>query len=188
MTEQSSDEQIVSSILKGEKDSYREIIKRYEEKLSRYLHKFISDNDDIEDILQVVFIKAYKNLYGFDINKKFSSWIYRIAHNEAVNHLKRNRKKGRIALDDVEYKLIDEKSDIGGEADRKLLKKDMEKVIGRLDLKYREPIVLFYLEELSYEEISDVLRIPKNTVGTLILRGKKLMKDNLEKINENYGR
>lgn len=188
MTEQSSDEQIVSSILKGEKDSYREIIKRYEEKLSRYLHKFISDNDDIEDILQVVFIKAYKNLYGFDINKKFSSWIYRIAHNEAVNHLKRNRKKGRIALDDVEYKLIDEKSDIGGEADRKLLKKDMEKVIGRLDLKYREPIVLFYLEELSYEEISDVLRIPKNTVGTLILRGKKMMKDNLEKINENYGR
>ena len=188
MTDQPSDEQIVSLVLKGEKDSYREIIRRYEEKLSRYLHKFISDGDDIEDILQIVFIKAYKNLYGFDINKKFSSWIYRITHNEAVNHLKKSRKKGRVALDDVEYKLIDEKSDIGSEADRKLLKKDMEKVIGRLDLKYREPIVLFYIEEMSYEEISDVLRIPKNTVGTLILRGKKIMKDNLEEINKNYGR
>ncbi|MDD4531253.1 MAG: RNA polymerase sigma factor [Candidatus Pacebacteria bacterium] len=188
MTEQSSDEQIVSLILKGEKESYREIIRRYEDKLSRYLHKFISDTDDVEDILQVVFIKAYKNLYGFDISKKFSSWIYRIAHNEAVNHLKRRRNKGRVALDDVEYKLIDEKSDIGTEADRKFLKKDMEGVIGKLDLKYREPIVLFYLEEMSYEEISDVLRIPKNTVGTLILRGKKMIKDNLEEINKNYGR
>lgn len=186
--EQSSDEQIVSLVLKGEKESYREIIRRYEDKLSRYLRKFISDKDDIEDILQIVFIKAYKNLYGFDINKRFSSWIYRIAHNEAVNHLKRNRKKGRVDLDDIEYKLIDEKADIGGEADRNFLKKDVEKVMGKLDVKYREPIVLFYLEEMSYEEISDVLRIPKNTVGTLILRGKKMIKENLEEINKNYGK
>jgi RNA polymerase sigma-70 factor (ECF subfamily) len=185
--EQSSDERIVSLVLTGNKDSYREIIRRYEEKLFRYLHKFINDQDDIEDILQVVFIKAYKNLYGFDIEKKFSSWIYRIAHNEAVNHLKKNGKRGRMSLDDVEYKLIDEKADIKTETDRKFLKKDVERVLGRLDLKYREPIVLFFLEGMSYEEISDVLRIPKNTVGTLILRGKKMIKDNLEEINKKYG-
>lgn len=182
-----TDEQIVSAILNGDKDLYREIIRRYEKKLSHYLLKFLSDRDDMEDILQVVFIKVYKNLYGFDVSKKFSSWIYRIAHNEAVNYLKK-RKNGRISLDDVEYKLIDEKADIKGEADRIFLKEDIEKVLNEMDIKYKEPLVLFYFENMSYDEISDILRIPKNTVGTLIMRGKNSIKSKLSGINERYGK
>ncbi|NCB09344.1 MAG: RNA polymerase sigma factor, partial [Bacteroidia bacterium] len=73
------------------------------------------------------------------------------------------------------------------EADRKFLKEDIERVIGGMDIKYREPIALFYFEGMSYEEISDILRVPKNTVGTLISRGKKLIKDNLEEINKKHG-
>jgi len=185
--EELKDEQIVRSILDGDKEMYREVIRRYEDKLSRYLSKFSNNKDDIEDILQIVFIKVYKNLYGFDINKKFSSWIYRIAHNEAVNHLK--KVKGiRIALDDVEYKLIDEKADIKKETDNMFLKKDIENVISSMNVKYRDPLVLFFFEDMTYEEISDVLRIPKNTVGTLIMRGKKLIKNNLEEINKKHGR
>ena len=68
-----SDEQIIGKVLEDNKDIYIEIIKRYEKKLSHYLHTFISDQDEIEDVIQVVFIKTYKNLYGFDQNKKFSS-------------------------------------------------------------------------------------------------------------------
>ena len=185
--DQLTDEQIVSTILNGEKDLYREIIRRYEKKLSHYLLKFLSDRDDMEDILQVVFIKVYKNLYGFDVDKKFSSWIYRIAHNEAVNHLKK-RRTGRISLDDVEYKLIDEKADIRGEADKMFLKEDIEKVLNEMNIKYKEPLVLFYFENMSYDEISDILRIPKNTVGTLIMRGKKSIKDKLEEINVKHAR
>jgi RNA polymerase sigma-70 factor (ECF subfamily) len=185
--DQLTDEQIVDAILAGDKDLYREIIKRYEKKLSHYLLKFLSDRDDMEDILQVVFIKVYKNLYGFDVSKKFSSWIYRIAHNEAVNYLKK-RKIGRIALDDVEYKLIDEKADIRGEADRMFLKEDVEKVLNEMDIKYKEPIVLFYFEGMSYDEISDILRMPKNTVGTLIMRGKNSIRSKLEEINKKHER
>ena len=185
--DQLTDEQIVSTILNGEKDLYREIIRRYEKKLSHYLLKFLSDRDDMEDILQVVFIKVYKNLYGFDVGKKFSSWIYRIAHNEAVNYLKK-RKIGRISLDDVEYKLIDEKADIRGDADKMFLKEDVEKVLNEMNIKYKEPMVLFYFENMSYDEISDILRIPKNTVGTLIMRGKKSIKDKLEEINIKHAR
>ncbi|MFA5208551.1 MAG: RNA polymerase sigma factor [Candidatus Paceibacterota bacterium] len=185
--DQLTDEQIVSTILNGEKDLYREIIRRYEKKLSHYLLKFLSDRDDMEDILQVVFIKVYKNLYGFDVDKKLSSWIYRIAHNEAVNYLKK-RKTGRISLDDVEYKLIDEKADIRGNADKMFLKEDIEKVLNEMNIKYKEPMVLFYFENMSYDEISDILRIPKNTVGTLIMRGKKSIKDKLEEINIKHAR
>ena len=176
-----SDEQIVEIILDNDKELYREIIRRYQGKLSHFLRKFIYDKDELEDVLQVVFIKAYKNLYGFDIRRKFSSWIYRIAHNEAVNHLKKNSKRG-IFLDDLEYKIIDEKIDICGNIDRKLLKKEIEKNIARLKISYQEPLILFYFEDRSYEEISDILRIPKNTVGTLISRGKKMLKNHLEEI------
>ena len=180
-----SDEQIIGKVLEDNKDIYIEIIKRYEKKLSHYLHKFISDQDEIEDVLQVVFIKTYKNLYGFDQNKKFSSWIYRIAHNEAVNYLKK-KKASKICLDDVEYKLVDEKVDLNSGIDNNFLKKDIEKILGSLKLKYREPLILFFFEGKSYEEISDILRIPKNTVGTLILRGKKLIKEELEEIKKKH--
>jgi len=180
-----SDEQIVDKVLKENKEIYIEIIKRYERKLSHYLRKFISDQDEIEDVLQVVFIKAYKNLYGFDQNKRFSSWVYRIAHNEAVNYLK--KKKGiKICLDDIEYKLVDEKVDLNNGIDHHFLKKDVEKIISNLKDKYKEPLVLFFFEGKSYEEISDILRVPKNTVGTLILRGKKLIKDSLEEIKQKH--
>jgi RNA polymerase sigma-70 factor (ECF subfamily) len=185
--EELTDEQVVEAILKGDKELYREIIKRYEKKLSHYLLKFLSDRDDIEDTLQVIFIKVYKNLYGFDVGKKFSSWIYRIAHNEAVNHLKK-RRAGRISLDDVEYKLIDEKADIRSQADRMFLKEDVEKVLNEMNIKYKEPLVLFYFENMSYDEISDILRIPKNTVGTLIMRGKNSIKSQLEEINKKHAR
>jgi RNA polymerase sigma-70 factor (ECF subfamily) len=184
---QLTDEQIVAAILNGDKDLYRNIIKRYEKKLLRYLRKFLSDPNDIEDILQVVFMKVYKNLYGFGPGKKFSSWIYRIAHNEAVNYLKKS-KSGRISLEDLEYRLVDENVDIMKEVDRNFLKDAVGKVLNTIDIKYKEPIVLFYFESMSYDEISDILRIPKNTVGTLIMRGKNLIRSKLEEINKNHER
>jgi RNA polymerase sigma-70 factor (ECF subfamily) len=173
-----SDEKLVELTRENNQELYGEIIERYEAKLQRYLRKFIFNPDELDDVLQCVFIKAYKNLFGFDINKKFSPWIYRIAHNEAINHLKKNSKE-RISLDEVEYKIVDEKMDIGVHIDEALLKEKIENYLSRIKLKYREPLILFYFEQKSYEEISDILRIPKSTVGTLISRGKKLLKDNL---------
>ena len=173
-----TDEEIIQEIVSKNPETFVEIIRRYREKLSHYLRKFINNNDEIEDVLQIVFIKTYRNLNGFDPKRKFSSWIYRITHNEAINHLKKN-KRVKICLDDVEYKIIDENINISESIDRKILKSEIEKAISCLNIKYKEPIILFYFEEKSYEEISDILKIPKSTVGTLILRGKKHMKDNL---------
>ena len=175
-----TDEQLVVIILDKDQELYSEIIKRYQTKLSHYLRKFIYNPDELEDVLQVVFIKAYRNLYSFNVNKKFSSWIYRISHNEAINHLKKYAKE-RISLDDVEYKLIDEKIDLDEQVDRNLLKTEVEQLLSTLKIKYREPLILYFFEQKSYQEISDILHIPTSTVGTLILRGKKILKDNLTK-------
>jgi RNA polymerase sigma-70 factor (ECF subfamily) len=91
-------------------------------------------------------------------------------------------------LEDVEYKILDESINIGESIDNKILRKEIEQVISSLSPKYKEPLILFYFEDKSYEEISDILRIPKSTVGTLILRGKKLIKDNLIDLTKKYER
>ena len=174
-----SDEQIIEVVRIENKGLYSEIIKRYQNRLSHYLRKFVYNPDELEDVLQVVFIKTYKNLFSFNTNKKFSSWIYKIAHNEAINHIKKNSTNHQISLDKVEYQIIDKSVNLDDDFDKILLKKQIENSLNLLKLKYQEPLILFYLEQKSYEEISDILRIPKNTVGTLISRGRKILKKNL---------
>ena len=180
-----SDEELIVKIREKDPELYAEIIQRYQNKLSHYLRKFIKDFDEIEDVLQDVFIKAYKNLYGFNPDKRFSSWIYRIAHNEAINHIKKYYNRGRISFDELEYEIIGEKMDLAERIDLKIDREKIGLAFNDLKLKYKEVILLYYFEDRSYEEISDILRMPVSTVGTYISRGKKQLKEILLK---KYGR
>jgi len=173
-----SDEEIVRIVREKNKELYAEIIKRYRLKLSHYLKKFTKNNDELDDVMQAVFLKTYQNLYGFDIDKKFSSWIYRIAHNEAINNIKKN--KNIINLEFIEYKILDQKAGIFSKIEKKCIKEVVNEALLKLKNKYRDPLILFYLEDKTYEEISDILRINKNTVGILIMRGKKQLKEYLK--------
>jgi RNA polymerase sigma-70 factor (ECF subfamily) len=176
-----TDEQLILEIRENNKELYSEVIRRYQVKLSHYLKKFFRNQDELEDVLQEVFIKVYRNLYGFDIEKKFSSWIYRITHNEAVNHLKKNYKKN-ISLDEQEWEIVDEKFDLNDQIDNKQLREKVTGALMALKEKYREPLILYYFEQKSYEEISDILRLPRSTVGVLIMRGKEKLKDSFKNL------
>jgi len=178
-----SDEQVVIQVRDQNKELYTEIIRRYQGKLSHYLRKFIHDNDELEDVLQAVFIKTYENLFGFDIKRRFSSWIYRIAHNEAINHIKKHSRIS-VSVDEVESILMDEKVNLQQGIDQELLREEVEIALSEMKDKYREVLILYFFEQKSYEEMSEILRVPVNTVGTLIARGKK----NLKVIIEKYGR
>ncbi len=173
-----TDEELIVVIREKDKEKYGEIIRRYQVKLSHYLRKFIKDHDELEDVLQEVFIKTYKNLFAFDAEKKFSSWIYRIAHNEALNHIKKNR--GTVSLDEHEMDIIDEKIDIKGKIDLGIAKIKIEEALSKMKEKYREPLILYFFEQKSYEEISDIMHLPRSTVGVLIMRAKDILKENLE--------
>ncbi len=175
-----TDEQLVSVIRESDKELYGEIIRRYQEKLSHYLRKFIRNPDELEDVLQEVFIKAYKNLYGFNIDKKFSPWIYRIAHNEAINSIKKLSNQ-HLSLDEQEWEIVDKKMDILEKVSSKMEREAVEKQLFVLKNKYREPLILYFFEQKTYEEISDILHMPVNTIGTLISRGKKRLRDKLDK-------
>ncbi len=171
-----TDEELVVIVREKDKERYDEIIRRYQLKLSHYLHKFIKNPDELEDVLQEIFIKTYRNLNAFDSDKKFSSWIYRIAHNEALNHLKKYRRQ-IISLDEHEMDVVDKKMDIKDKIDASISKIKIENALSQLNEKYREPLILYFFEQKSYEEISDILRIPRGTVGILIMRGKEKLKE-----------
>jgi RNA polymerase sigma-70 factor, ECF subfamily len=184
-----TDNELVVIIREKDQERYGEIIERYQGKLFSYIYRLIGNRDEAQDLLQDVFIKTFRNLNSFDVDRKFSSWIYRIAHNEAVNHIKRKSLKRFISWEDivsVKDKLITSSVEDG--ADEAWLKKEMQKevsdAVDKLPLKYKQVLILRYFSDKSYEEISEILGRPVNTVGTLINRAKSKLKVGLKDINK----
>jgi RNA polymerase sigma-70 factor, ECF subfamily len=172
-----SDEELVRSIVNGAHEHYRELVERYQSKLLRYTTYLIRNETIAEDAVQEAFIKAYRNLNSFNTKKKFSSWIYRIAHNEAMNAI--NAHKREIQVDKFEdwEDIPSDNPTLDKDLDRKLLKISLGKCLIGLKPKYRDPLTLHYLENKSYEEISEILHIPVSTAGVRLSRAKKLLKN-----------
>jgi len=170
--EKLTDEELAALAIKDEA-AFKLIISRYKDRLFYYLKRLtLLHNDDLDDILQQVFIKIYYNLNGFDLTLKFSSWVYRIAHNEAMSYYRKNHRVEN--LDKIV--LIDDLSDLATDLDRQLESSLVAKTLADLDPKYREVLTLKYFSEKNYQEISDILAKPAGTVATLINRAKKQFK------------
>ncbi len=172
-----ADEEIVKRVQSGDAERFGVLVERYEPRLHRYAKKILLDGDEADDAVQESLIKAYVNIQSFDATRKFSSWVYRITHNECMNEIKRKRGKVTIALPDFDVLLphlvADETST--DEVDRKQMRQELDGFLGTLDPKYREPLVLYYFEELEYQEIADVLEIPVSTVGVRLRRGREAL-------------
>ncbi|MFA6918784.1 MAG: RNA polymerase sigma factor [Patescibacteria group bacterium] len=173
-----SDEELVAKTL-TDQNYYYCLVERYEISLKRYIRR-ISDIPEMEaeDVLQDVFLSAYLNLNDFDRSLKFSSWLYRIAHNETISNFRKRRARHldqQISLDES-FDLIGSPS-IESELDIKISGEQMHKVFQQMKEKYREVLVLKFFEEKSYEEISDILQKPMGTIATLVSRAKKQFKD-----------
>jgi len=173
-----TDEKVVELVRKESKEYFAEIMGRYQTKLLRYAGNLLGDEHKAQDAVQIAFIKAYSNLNGFNVNKKFSSWIYRIVHNEAINMIVKDKKQIPLG-EDVD---LDSGVDIEDDLIKKQIVEHTQSCLGKLPGIYSEPLILYYLEEKKYEEISDILRLPVGTVGTRINRAKKLMKRICQKV------
>lgn len=167
-----SDEEIVVKVRSNDQELYSVIIERYQYKLMRYATHLVHDEDIALDIVQNSFIKAFINLNSFDIEKKFSSWIYRIVHNEAMNNIKKYKKEIKMP----EGFDFQSDEDITKDFEQKENIAKVEKCLEKIPVLYSEPLSLYYLDEKTYEEISDILRIPMGTVATRISRAKIAMK------------
>jgi RNA polymerase sigma-70 factor (ECF subfamily) len=162
--------------------SYRYLIERYHPKLFRYVVRLARlPKEDAEDILQEVFVKAYVNLNDYDLNLKFSSWIYRIAHNETVSFLRRAASRPKAAYFDPEFEAEEDRLkadiDLAEEADQRFRAEKIRAALATIDRKYQTVLILKYLEDKSYEEMSDILKKPPGTIATLLNRAKKKLKE-----------
>ncbi|MEK9173926.1 MAG: RNA polymerase sigma factor [Patescibacteria group bacterium] len=161
------------------------LMERYEQPLRRYLMRLTGwGSEEVSDILQEAFIKVYRHLNDYDDNLKFSTWMYRITHNQAIDIIRSSQTKPfltQVSLEEVANFIPTNKDP---ESDF-MQKDDFEKVrraILDLPVLYREILILRFLEEKSYEEIVDIVKKPKGTIATLIRRGRAML---LEKLNSN---
>jgi len=178
-----TDEQIVILTLKNQ-DYYLCLMKRYEAKLLNYILKISNiSREDGEDILQEVFIKAYQNLNDFDLNFTFSNWIYSIAHNITISAFRKKKVRPQtISWEDKDLNNILESTlNVENTSLRKLTYQHILKKINQLPLKYKDVLILKFMEGKDYQEISDILHKPMGTIATLINRAKKSLKQGLEK-------
>ncbi|MFC1622134.1 RNA polymerase sigma factor [Patescibacteria group bacterium] len=172
------DEKLVEKAIDGDVKAFSEIISRYEEKLQKYVVRLIQNTELAEDVVQDTFLKVYRNLRGFDQKRKFSSWIYRIAHNEAVNKIKKETKIKKFSLDELFVKSPD---DVEKDYEKKELGREVRSCVNELDYKYKDVVVLYYLEDKSYEEICEILNLPLGTVSIRLSRARKLLKEICQK-------
>ena len=183
MPPEMTDEQIVRRAL-VEKEEFGLLISRYEGKLARYLSRLgLATKEDREDVLQNAFLKAYRNLNSFDPELSFSSWMYRIAHNEAMSWFRAKSARPTVSLGEDGEKLLteikDEQADTSVVADTRLASAELARALATLSPRYRDVLALRFFEERSYTEMSDILELPVGTVSTLIHRAKRALKDAL---------
>ncbi len=165
-----TDEKIVERVIAGDTEAYGQIMHRYETKLLRYVTYLIHDKVAAQDVVQNTFIKTYQHLRRFNRSYKFSSWIYRIAHNEAMNAIKQQRHHSDADI--TEQPDDSYSTNLESAIDAGIAKAHLHGCLGKLEPKYREVLQLVYLERMKYEEASDVLHIPTSTVGVWLSRAK----------------
>ena len=172
-----TDEAAARAVQLGDTAAFGTLMERYGPKMSRYARRFLFGYEDAEDQVQEVFLRAYANIRSFDPERKFSSWLYRIAHNEFINAI---RKRGREPVSFLDpdtifpHPVAKERAD--GEAEAHETRALLDRGLSKLDPKYREPLVLFHYEEMDYREIAEILRIPVATVGVRLNRGRAALK------------
>lgn len=181
-----SDAEVARLVQAGDKEKFGILMERYEQKLLRYGKKFLLEKDNIEDVIQEVFIKTYQSIQSYDANQPFSPWIYRIAHNTFINYVKK-RQRGPLYLFDFDTLIAHPVAEPDRTSEEKEMKVVVEKGLTQLSPAYREIMVLYYLEGLGYKEIAEILQIPIGTVGIRLKRAKEALKKVYDNLGIEYG-
>jgi len=177
---QSLDDHQLVRLSLDDSNYYYCLMSRYEKQLAAYVHHltFLSQSD-IDDIIQNSFVKAYQNLNDFDFDFKFSSWIYRIVHNQSVNFLKKSKKTQTLNIDDDYSEITNwlvSDTDIEKQTQDSQFQDHIRSILAKLKPEYQQVLVLKFLQDKDYKEISHILQKPMGTVATLINRAKKQFK------------
>ena len=185
--EQLDDRALVARILEGDRDRFTELVKRYEKRVINYVYRITHRYEDAHDLTQEIFVKVFLALDRYDPKYQFSTWLFRIAQNSAIDAL---RKKSIAEVSLTRPPSVDENSkerefpDDGISPYRALKNKQLstaiDTAVARLPPDYRELIQLRHYAELSYEEIASMKKLPLGTVKNKLFRARNLLKDELD--------
>ncbi|AJD89517.1 RNA polymerase sigma factor SigW [Jeotgalibacillus malaysiensis] len=179
----------IQQVRKGDQDAFGEIVELFKDRVYHVCFRMLGNRHEAEDIAQEAFIRAYTNIHTFDIDRKFSTWLFRIATNLCIDRIR--KKKPDYYLDAevsgtdglTMYSQVETDGPLPEEEVESMeLQESIQKEISRLPDKYRSVIVLKYIEELSLKEISEILELPIGTVKTRIHRGREALRKQLRSI------
>ena len=186
-----SDQQVVVFAQEGREDAYRELIKRYERPVFSLIYRMVRDNETAEDLSQETFIKVLNNIDRYRPEFKFSSWLFKIANNITIDHLRR-RQLDTISIEGAPDAVTGERIRAtavtvasGGESpleelESKEIGASIEEAIAKLRPEYRACIILRHVEDYSYDEIAEIVKLPLGTVKTYIHRARQELREHLE--------
>ena len=170
-----SDYELVQDCVQGNPHAFEELLERYKNLVYSVVLRMVNDLDDANDLAQEVFIKTYKNLNRYSPEFKFSTWIIKIATNTVID-FRRKKKPESIDIDEMVYEPADEVTPETNYVQNEG-KRALAAAIEKLPDMYKVPIVLYHIEDMSYQEISDILEISLSKVKNRIFRGRKMLKD-----------
>ena len=176
------DGELVQTAVAGREASFEELVRRYQRPIAAYVYRMVGDYDAALDLTQEVFIKVYNSLARYRSEFKFSTWIYKIAHNAAIDHLRRHAVReqtltGSVEGERREVAIESRRLTPEQESERKERRSEIESVVQLLQASYHELIILRHSHDLSYDEIAEVTGLPLGTVKNRLFRARETMRD-----------
>ncbi len=177
-----TDGELIEKAIGGREDGFEELVRRYQRPITGYVYRMLNNYDASLDVTQEVFIKVYNSLAKYSSEYKFSTWLYRIAHNAAIDYMRRNsvyQQSLEVENADDSYQLQIESSQPSPEQERERSewRAEIEMVVKCLPTVYRELILLRHTQDLSYDEIAEVTNLPLGTVKNRLFRAREMMRD-----------
>ncbi|HUU45869.1 MAG TPA: sigma-70 family RNA polymerase sigma factor [Acidobacteriota bacterium] len=184
-----SDERLIRDALAGDQQAYKELLGRHRQSIYHVIFKIVRNAEEAADLVQETFMKAFGSLASYRFEYRFSTWLYKIAANNAIDHLRKKRIEA-LSLDkpvqtsdgEVAMEIPDWSHNPEEDFYRKRRAVTVQEAIDSLPPKYREVIVLRHRQDRSYEEIAEQLHIPVGTVKARIFRARELLKKKLKSV------
>jgi RNA polymerase sigma-70 factor (ECF subfamily) len=176
-----NDRDLVASAIAGREGSFEELVRRYQRPISAYVYRMVGNYESALDLTQEIFIKVYNSLRRYRSEFKFSTWIYKIAHNSAVDYLRRTATREQSLIsgsgsEQFELPIQSSRPTPEQESERKERRVEIESVVRTLPGNYRELIILRHSQDLTYEEIVEVTGLPLGTVKNRLFRAREMMR------------
>ncbi len=177
-----TDGELIEKAIGGREDGFEELVRRYQRPITGYVYRMLNNYDASLDVTQEVFIKVYNSLEKYSAEYKFSTWLYRIAHNAAIDWMRRNsvnQQSLEAQNEDGTFQLQIESSQPNPEQmrERSEWRAEIESVVKCLPTVYRELILLRHTRDLSYDEIAEITNLPLGTVKNRLFRAREMMRE-----------